>query len=643
MANGVFLTVCCFLGLAGVVHDTTLRRAEPRAGGSDAMRRLTGRCAAVACGLAGIAACVLAPGAALPATGATSPGAPAVPVGTVPSQPAGTTWTGSIAAQTPMQLSVMLRSRDPRGLEALAQAVATPGSPAFRHFLSPAEVQAQFGPSPALVAGLAAWFTSRGLSVGPAGADGLVLPVEGPASAVTAALRTRFASFRQRSGRITFANTTAPALPSDLAAGVATVAGLDDTLQAQPHPVQTLPRALHRAQASGATPASPAAGTQAVAPCAAASTAAGASGGYTANRLADTYGFDSAYGRGDQGQGTTVALFELAGYSQANIKAFEKCYGIGTAVKPVRVSGGARVSGGSIEVELDIEDVISLAPSTSVLVYEAPNTAAGLLADYGAIAQADTAQVVSTSWGVCEPLSGGITASEDTIFQEMAVQGQTMLAAAGDSGSADCLGVDRSTALSVDDPASQPWVTGVGGTDLTSAGTTPKETAWNDSSGGGGGGISSKWSMPSWQAVPGVVTGLSSGAPCQAAGTVCREVPDVSASASPFNGYVVFCTSGSQCPHITSRGWFTVGGTSAAAPLWAALVALADSSASGRAGFVNPVLYKNASTPGAFNDVTTGNNDFAGTNGGLYPATVGYDMATGLGTPGGAVLIPLLG
>jgi subtilase family serine protease len=119
-------------------------------------------------------------------------------------------------------------------------------------------------------------------------------------------------------------------------------------------------------------------------------------------------------------------------------------------------------------------------------------------------------------------------------------------------------------------------------------------------------------------------------------------VPDVSASASPDNGYVEYCTVGSMC---TSKGWMAVGGTSASAPLWAALAALADQGLSRPVGFVNPLLYELAANPSdsnAFNDITTGNNDWTGTNGGLYPATARYDMATGLGTPNGSVLVPLL-
>ena len=193
--------------------------------------------------------------------------------------------------------------------------------------------------------------------------------------------------------------------------------------------------------------------------------------------------------------------------------------------------------------------------------------------------------------------------------------------------------------MAVDDPASQPFVTGVGGTEITALGPPPSETAWNTGPdccfGAGGGGISLAHAMPSYQADAadsvGVVNADSSGTPCGNAGGYCREVPDVSALAGPFPYEFYFKGS-----------WGSWGGTSLSAPLWAALVTLANASSACNqesVGFANPTLYALAKTdPGAFHDVTSGNNDLTGKNGGLYPALAGYDMASGLGTPNGAVL-----
>ena len=249
-------------------------------------------------------------------------------------------------------------------------------------------------------------------------------------------------------------------------------------------------------------------------------------------------------------------------------------------------------------------------------------------------------KVISTSWGFCEsPAIASLIIAEATIFQQAAIEGQSVFAASGDDGSTGCRG---SSALAVSDPASQPFVTGVGGTSLTSLSPSDQAT-WNDSSrtkGASGGGISSAWGMPSYQsaapAALNVINPDSSGSPCGIGnGSFCREVPDVSASADPFHGYVIFWNG----------GWHAIGGTSASAPLWAAFTALTDASgacAGAAIGFANPLLYQAAAANYAanFTDVTTGNNDYTPDlyTGGLYPAGTAYDMATGLGTPNGATL-----
>ncbi len=184
--------------------------------------------------------------------------------------------------------------------------------------------------------------------------------------------------------------------------------------------------------------------------------------------------------------------------------------------------------------------------------------------------------------------------------------------------------------LAVDDPASQPYVTGVGGVSLSSLGPPAVQSAWNGGvlGGAGGGGISQNWTMPSWQKGTGVENQYSTGSPCSApSGSLCREVPDVSASADPNHGYEIYYEG----------SWVAAGGTSAAAPLWAAVVADTNQGCAGSTGFANPALYSHASD---LQGVTTGNNDMTGTNSGLYPATAGYNMVSGLGTPTSAIFAP---
>src|SRR5581483_2921077 len=196
----------------------------------------------------------------------------------------------------------------------------------------------------------------------------------------------------------------------------------------------------------------------------------------------------------------------------------------------------------------------------------------------------------------------------------------------------------------VDDPASQPFVTGVGGTRVNALGPRPSETVWNDgvATGASGGGISTFWKMPDYQTeAPSslhVINGGSSGSPCGASSGDCREVPDVSADAAPSTGYVIYWNGAGTAGLGEPQGWQVVGGTSGAAPAWAALIALANASSacSGtRVGFANPALYNDAAN---FNDTTSGNNDMTGSNLGQFAAGPAYDMATGLGTPNGAAL-----
>ena len=189
--------------------------------------------------------------------------------------------------------------------------------------------------------------------------------------------------------------------------------------------------------------------------------------------------------------------------------------------------------------------------------------------------------------------------------------------------------------LAVTDPASQPGVTSVGGTSISSLGSPPTEPpterTWNDqgiADGAGGGGMSSTFAMPGYQQASLGTSGSGQG-PCP--GGVCREVPDVSADADPATGYIVYLPTNGQ-----PAGWTSYGGTSAAAPLWAAVLAVvssADGTWSGE-GLLNEALYALGSSGNTyFNDVTTGNNDYNATSSGQYPASPGYDMATGLGTP----------
>ena len=568
--------------------------------------------------------------------------------------PAGSSIVGALPGTNTLSVQVALRPADPAALDAFVQAVTTPGSSSYRRFLAPGEFATRFGPAAGTIAAARAWLAGAGLTVGPTARDGLLIPVKGSASVMGRTFQVGFEQHRLASGRIVREPTARPAVPSALAPEVQGVVGLDDLAMATSQMARPAPgpEPQRAPKTSGPVPhAGPAGCNQP---------------GTTATELAQAYSMSSLY-PANEGQGVTVGIYELEPFFMSDITTFESCYTPAPtpSITAVGVAGASpNSSPGSGESALDIEMVAGLAPKANIRVYVGPNFGTGPLDVYQQMIDEDRAQVLTTSWGECEPEAGTTEIEvEANLLQQAAAQGQTFLAAAGDSGSEDCNapGFSANTNLEVDDPASQPGVTSVGGTQLDSVGPAPVENVWNTGTfeGTTGGGLSTQWTMPSWQLGPGVqssftkandsYTGSSPCALSAGSGTVsCREVPDVAADGDPSTGYATFCTCGPR-----PGTWQVIGGTSMGAPLWASIAALADASVAsppGRIGLLNPALYQAgcaASRP--FNDITSGNNQPSGSppanpprspGGPYYPATAGYDMASGLGTPIVSALLP---
>lgn len=586
-------------------------------------------------------------------------------VAAAPARPRGARALGSLAGSTTIHGAIALDPSDPGGLSSFATAVSTPGSPAYHHYLAPGQFRSRFGPRPATIAAVRSALRSAGVRVTSVSANGLLVGFAGRSSRVAAAFHTHFERFGLAAGGSGYAAVTPASLPSTVASSVASVVGLSDLYH--PAPVSL---ALHGRITAGpahpspsASPASSVPASGGPAACPAARAAASSYGGLTDTQIAYSYGMNPLFRAGDNGSGQTVAVYELEPFNRADITTFDTCYfgaaaaaAMSSRLHVVPVDGGQQVGYGSGEAELDIEDVSAMAPGATIDVYEAPNSTFGALDEYNTIVSSDTAKVVTTSWGLCEAAvqtgEPGVQEIENTIFEQAAAQGQSIFAAAGDSGANDCAGHATSPVspvLSVDDPGSQPYVTSVGGLTIDAATQPPQETVWNDGPqwGAGGGGISSTWAQPAWQttAVPGVdnqsvisaaekVEGNDFCLSGSLAGiaSACRETPDVSAQADEFTGAVTVYYQGQ---------WITIGGTSSATPLWAAMLTDINSTPScqavGGVGFANPALYAVASNPAqyqeSFTDVTSGNNDLFALPGGLYPATTGYDMASGLGSP----------
>jgi subtilase family serine protease len=541
--------------------------------------------------------------------------------------------------------------------------VSTPGSPSFRRYLTPSQFGDRFGATPAHVAAVRDDLIAHGLRPGPTAADALSIPLVGTATAFEHAFSIRLSELSLPGRRAAIASSAAPAFSATAAGAVQAVVGLDTGSPARPLLVRPDPRAMAAAAAGAALGASPHVVTGGPQPCGAALGAGPGQSAYTADQVASAYGFSGLYGAGDLGAGVTVAVYELEPDDPPDIAAYQSCYQTHADISYVPVDGGAGHGVGAGEAALDIETLIGLAPDVTLLVYQGPNSNSGAPGSgpfdtFSAIINQDRARIVSVSWGQCEAALGRADAdAESVLFEQAAIQGQSIVAASGDSGAEDCDDASPGTEPpqsqlqpAVDDPSSQPYVTGVGGTSLQALGPRPTETVWNSGGspgaasgqpGAGGGGVSSFWAMPPAQldAAPAlnVLSALAAGSACANPGGYCREVPDVAANADPTHGYLIYWNGSNALPGEPA-GWQGIGGTSAAAPVWAALLALTDdlpACAQAPVGYADPALYRAASENyGAdFNDVTVGDNDFTGTNGGQFAAGPGYDSVTGLGSP----------
>lgn len=585
---------------------------------------------------------------------------------------------GAVRADATISGAVVLRPRSEAALTRFIAAVTDKHSPLFRHYLAPGQFAARFGPAPTSIAAVIARLRADGLAVTVA-PNGMLVHFRGSAEKVEHAFSVGLDRIRLADGSIGRARTAPIRLPATIAGLVTSVVGLDNVLRLQPAGIVTRaakPKPASRSHAAALTATFPhPAGSPA--PCADARSAASEFGGLTDDQIAHAYGAFGLYGASDVGAGQRIAVFELEPFAASDIEAFDTCYFGATAatamagrLTTIPIDGGQPDGAGVGESLLDIQDISALAPGAYIDVYEAPNTTFGVLDEYAAIVN-DGDSIVSSSWGLCEQAvqqgEPGVLEAENLLFQQAAAQGQSVFSASGDNGSDTCNAFyepdPTGLILSQNDPSSQPYVVGVGGTSIDSATQPALEHVWNDGIfwGAGGGGISESWPMPAWQ-LSSLVPGLRNAATIDAANSfeagdldqpgyafcqtdnpaganqaACREVPDVSAQADEFTGGITVYAE-------KFGGWTTSGGTSSAAPIWAALLAVVNESATCQSnvatengvGFVSPLLYSVASNPAAyaasFNDITAGNNDPYGFSG-LFPATTGYDMASGLGSP----------
>jgi subtilase family serine protease len=592
--------------------------------------------------------------------------------------------------------NVYLAGQDPAGLAAYATAASTPGNALYRHFLTPAQVMARFGPTAAQISAVKSWLTGSGMTVtATKDALGGYVQVQGTLAQAAATFGTSFGTFRgpeKKAYRAPAASATAPA---DVAADVSAINGLDSA----PHYMKaqdTLPPAP--ANYWVAQPCSQYYGQKPAIsePKAAGKVAPWTNCGYTPKQVAGAYNVTQS---GMTGRGQTVAIVDA--YASPTMEADANQFST--------VTGGQRFKAGQYtqdlssvwtqtapdecdasgwygEETLDVESVHGMAPNANVVYVGAAScTDEDLLAALSLIVDNHLASIVTNSWG--EPYDGAtLTSTFDQVFQAGAAEGIGFFFSSGDSGYESPAQDPGSDQIQVDYPSTSPYVTSVGGTSLAigAANNYEWETPWGTLlnplstdgkswqfslpgqypdfwDGGGGGGVSGQYDQPAYQ--KGVVPNkLSISLPNGVSATQpMRVTPDVSALADASTGILVGETvlqpDGTTYAFSLSR----IGGTSVASPTFAGIEADAQQAAGHALGFANPVIYQRYNTR-AFHDVTENplgsgtlyevRNNYTdpSTKGGplitwlralgidgegaaALVGTKGYDDATGVGSP----------
>jgi subtilase family serine protease len=497
-----------------------------------------------------------------------------------------------------MDLAIGLPLRHRQDLAQLLQRLYDPGSPDYHHYLTTQQFTQRFGPSEQDYRTLVDFVTRQGFKVTGTHPNRLLLDASATTADVERAFNVKMKLYQHPTEpRTFFAPDIEPSV--DTALPVLEIGGLNNYVT--PHPTSLIVGPLN------------------LPPQLQPSSGSGPAGTYIGNDFRAAYFPNVSL----DGTGQTVGLFELDGYYGNDITNYESQAGLpNVPLTNVLIDGFSGNPDGNAnfisEVSLDIEMAIAMAPGlSSVIVYEAPNTnlTIGVINDLlNRMASDNLAKQISCSWA----WGGGTNATGDQIFLQYAAQGQSFLAASGDSGA-----YDRFNPIA--EPSDDPYITIVGGTTLTTSGpggswVSEKALSWFPSQANAtSGGISRLYPIPSWQQP--VSMSVNKGS------TKMRNIPDIALTAD--NVFVIY-NNGSQ-------GSF--GGTSCATPLWAAFIALANQHGAIHGhptlGFINPALYtigQGGNYTTDFHDITVGNNT-NNTSPNLFFAVAGYDLCTGWGTP----------
>jgi hypothetical protein len=497
---------------------------------------------------------------------------------------------GRLAEDGTLYLAIGLPLRNQRELDRRLQQIYDPASPGYHHYLTSAQFTEMFGPTEGDYQAVIACATAHGLRIAQNHPNRLILDVVGPVAGVEKMFHVTLRLYPHPSeGRTFYAPDVEPSV--DSAVPVLDVSGLDDYMPPRPMFVRKTPTTVQTvADATGSGPG----------------------GNFFGGDFRNAY----LPGVALTGAGQVVGLFEFGAYFSNDIALYQQKAGLqNIRITNVSVGGFNLTPAPGFddgEEALDIDIVMCMAPGATIMVYEGNNGDS----IFNRMATDNLAKQVSCSFGWSPP-----DASLNNILLEMSVQGQSVFVASGDGGAYS----SSSTIFAPDDNTN---VTCVGGTTLTTSGAGGpwlSETTWA----GSGGGVSSRYPIPGYQRALSMTANHGSATQ--------RNIPDVAAMAEAA---IYWYSKNGQSG--------AVGGTSAAAPLWAGFLALVNQQAlaNGHAplGRLNTLLYATGQGPNynlAFHDITTG-NDFNTRSPTNYAAVAGYDLCTGWGSPNGSNMINVL-
>lgn len=519
---------------------------------------------------------------------------------------------GPLSTTTSISIDITLPLTNAAALKTLLAEIYSRHNPQYLHFLSHAKFISEFGPTVAEETTVTTWLKSQGLTVNKVSGDRMVIEASGTAKRIETAFSVSLNTFKLPSGKIGYAPNIEPLVPTTFASCITAITGLNTLTSRSP---SVYLKKNSRIVSHGSGP----------------------DGGLTPFDINSAYNlyFNSASPQLN-GAGQEIALIETDGFSPEDIQLYQQQFNLpATNVTAELIDGSTGLPGpGTLEAETDIELALAVAPNANIVVYETPATDQGIIDALDAVSNDNAASVVEIGAGAPElTVLVSTLAGENALFSKLAAQGVTVLAAAGDNGAYANGNYDFGPLgpPTVDDPGSQPNVTTVGGTSLSVGNLSAylSETSWSNQAlgSGGGGGFSAIWPIPSYQAA--AIDAANEGSPTK------RNLPDISVEADPLYGY-----------SLSYQGSFAgpVGGTGAAASVWAGIAALINQERArfnvspANIGFLAPTIYNlMVSSPSHyandFHDIADKSTNL------LYPAVTGFDNSTGWGSPNGINLI----